>query len=81
MMYDVSSYYKELLVINSLYHAPASERPYEIALATPCAYVPGVLTPRILVSPLSTCTTLHPTPPSCYAFLYRYAIAVVYTCI
>ena len=39
-MYDVSSYYRELLVINSLYHTPASERPYEIAPATTLACVP-----------------------------------------
>ena len=37
----VPSYYKELLVINSLYHALASERPYELSSATTFAYVPA----------------------------------------
>ena len=70
MMYDVSSYYKELLVINSLYHAPASERPYEISSATIFVYVPASFGPHILAPALSPYTTLHQTPPSCYAFLY-----------
>jgi hypothetical protein len=77
-MYDVSSYYREFLVINSLDHAPASERPYEISSATTFTYVPasfGLTYPGPHTEPMHGIAP-HPAFLLCFPIQIRYSSCI-----